>query len=248
LNVLKLLLSRKLTAGRRSSSYGVLEIGPNGAPFHFRHATTDKYVIAEVLAKSQYGCLRGRSNVSWIVDAGANIGTSALWLLNEFPEAKLIAIESDPENFAVLEKNLRPFGTRVVCLNKALWSTAEDLMVIHGGFRDGGEWAHQVGRLNAALKHAGEVQGITITQLLAEHQIDTIDILKIDIEGAEREVFVGKSEWLSRVRTIAIELHDTECRKAFVDASRPFGRAISQHGEVTLWENEAMAIDSIIAV
>src|SRR5690242_3617740 len=53
--------------------------------FHFRHGTTDKYVIADVLLDGQYDCLIGLSGVRTIVDVGANIGATSVVLLNAYP-------------------------------------------------------------------------------------------------------------------------------------------------------------------
>ncbi len=73
-----------------------------------------------------------------------------------------------------------------------------------------------------------------------EFHIDFIDILKIDIEGAERFVFDKASpEWIKNVRCIAIELHDSECRERFLSAVSSYDAKLSRHGEVNLWERSS---------
>lgn len=203
--------------------------------FHFRHATTDKYVIADVLLSAEYGFLLGLEDVSTVLDIGANIGTTSVLLLNAYPEATVIAIEPDQGNFAVLRENLRPYGSRAIALQNALWHRQEDLVVDRGHFRDGGEWSFQVKAKGA--DDCFEVEGITLAQLMARYDLRTIDILKVDIEGAERYVFDASiSEQLSRTRHIAVELHDQESRKAFLDCVAPFRGHLSEHGDVTFWQ------------
>lgn len=199
-------------------------------PFHFRHGTTDRYVIAEVLVREQYRCLLGIPEVGTILDAGANIGTASVYLLNAYPAARLIALEPDPGNFEVLCRNLAPYGPRAVCLQKALWHERRPLAT-HRHFGDGGNWSIPVEPATD-----GTVDSTTVEDLRREHGLSTIDILKMDIEGAELHV-LGRdaTTWLGRVRVLAVELHDDDCRKALADATASFPARTSRHGEVTLW-------------
>jgi FkbM family methyltransferase len=208
-------------------------------PFHFRHATTDKYIIVEVLLSGQYECLLGARDVHTIIDAGANIGTTSVFLLNAYPDATVIALEPDPGNFAVLARNLSYYGARAIPLQQALWHRSEPLVLDRGHFRDGGEWSFQVKSTGSSDRP--EVEGLTLDELVNAFNLDTVDILKIDIEGAERHVFgPSRPASLDRVTTIAIELHDTESRQAFFRAVAPFEGQITQLGEVTLWRRSEM--------
>jgi FkbM family methyltransferase len=191
-------------------------------------------VIAEVFVKSQYACLGGLTNVKTIVDAGANIGATSVYLLEVYPSAHVIAIEPDPYNFQMLQKNLADYGSRVSCLRSALWGTEAELRILRGAFRDGGEWSCQVTPSLTACE--SDVRALTVSKLMDDFNLKMIDILKVDIEGAEREVFRGSSaEWLRRTRTIAIELHDAECRTRFTQAIAPFQATVKAFGEVTCW-------------
>lgn len=204
-------------------------------PFHFRHATTDKYIIVEVLQNLQYACLRGIEGVRTIVDAGANIGTASVFLLNAYPHATVIALEPDPGNFEVLARNLSYYGPRAIAVRQALWHRAESLTLDRGHFRDGGEWTFQVRPATAG--EAVEVEGATFSDLSRRFKLQTVDILKVDIEGAEREVFAqAPPESWKAVRTLAVELHDESCRAAFSRAMSSLQGQVSQHGEVTLWQ------------
>jgi FkbM family methyltransferase len=230
---LKLLASRKRL--RRWLPEWHVWIRDYPHPFHFRHATTDKYVMADVLLDAQYQCLLGLTGIRTILDIGANIGTTSVLLLNAYPAATVLALEPDAGNFAVLQKNIAPYGSRAVALRMALWHRPEALTIDRGLFRDGGAWSFQVRSRRDA--DSPEVDGITLAELIQRYELDSIDILKIDIEGAERSVFEPSiTPCLRHVKRIAIELHDARGREAFLGCVKRFPGQISQHGEVTLWQ------------
>jgi FkbM family methyltransferase len=177
------------------------------------------------------------SDVSVIVDAGANIGTASIWFLNQYPSATVYSLEPDPDNYAMLQKNVSYYGSRAIPIRKALWSHRAPLRIVRGQYRDGGEWAHQVAPSTDPVE--SEVEGLSVSELCRRFAIPQIDILKIDIEGAERPLFEGNvTEWLGRVRAIAIELHDEACRRAFLGAVQRFPGRLSGCGEVTVWHRD----------
>jgi len=55
---------------------------------------------------------------------------------------------------------------------------------------------------------AGRVRAITLEKLMADYGLERIDLLKVDVEGAEKEIFEHASPWIDRVGLIAVELHD----------------------------------------
>lgn len=234
-DALKLLTSRKRLRRWLPDWTTRISIRDYPYPFHFRHATTDKYIIADVLLDAQYECLMALDGVRTIVDVGANIGTTSVVLLNEYPQATIVALEPDTGNFSVLQKNLAPYGARAMALRCALWHRCEELAIDRGHFRDGGAWSFQVRPTNAG--DIAEVEGVTLVDVMQRFGLKTIDILKIDIEGAEQYVFESSvSASLPKIGRIAIELHDEACRNVFLRSVGPLNGRLSQHGEVTLWE------------
>ena len=233
LGAAKLFVSRRLFQPYLPLWTTTLSLKGYPHPFHFRHATTDKYVIHEVLILGQYQCISNLPRIRTIVDAGANIGSASVFLLNNYPESRLIALEPDPGNFKVLSNNLSNYGNRAVAIRKALWPRNESLEISRGNFRDGGEWSIQVRKAGDTGNH--DVSGTTIPDLMRELNLDGIDILKIDIEGAEFQLFQADTSWLDRVRFLAIEIHDHESRLAFDSAVSRFPNSCAQFGEVTLW-------------
>ena len=139
-----------------------------------------------------------------IIDAGANIGMATLFFTQQYPQAKIIAIEPEASNYAILRQNCAGLAN-VVLVNAALWPT-EQALVIQDPAAE--KWAFSVtsGKNTANVE---TVKGVTIPGLLRELGGRQIDILKLDIEGAERELFNTAAEsWIEAVGQIIIELHD----------------------------------------
>jgi FkbM family methyltransferase len=207
--------------------------GHRRRPFHFRPRTSDAAVIAQVLLDDNYACLLGVPDVHLIVDAGANIGAASVFLLEAYPEAVVIALEPDAGNFAVLERNLAYYGSRAHSVRAALWDRPAALSMDRGRFRDGREWTFQV---RPSDNGDAEVESTTIPGILDAFRVAQIDILKIDIERAERTVFQESARaWLDRVRVIAVELHDAECEDAFHRAVAPLPGEVMRVGDLTVW-------------
>jgi hypothetical protein len=78
------------------------------------------------------------------------------------------------------------------------------------------------------------VQGVTINSVLKTSGFERISILKIDIEGGERELFSGPLDWLEATDNIVIELHGADCARIFFDAVKQHNFEISTSRELTV--------------
>jgi FkbM family methyltransferase len=166
-----------------------------------RPATSDLRCLRKVFVNNEYA-IPFETNPRLIVDAGANIGLATLFFSGKFPGTKIIAIEPEPSNYDLLVRNCSGV-TNVTLWNAAVWNTDTSLQIANP---DADKWAFTVepGTLNGS-----GIKALTIPQILAQSGHDTIDILKLDIEGTERELFqAGCEEWLPRVKMIILELHD----------------------------------------
>jgi hypothetical protein len=81
---------------------------------------------------------------------------------------------------------------------------------------------------------AADLQATSIPALLEESGFAEIDLLKLDIEGAEAVLFSGDCDWLGRVRNIVIELHGEACRQSFFDALSSYQYDLTTSGELTV--------------
>lgn len=185
-------------------------------PIYSRYGTSDSSVFHQIFVHEEYSKLGNIDHVNWIIDCGANVGYSSVYLLNKYPQATVIAIEPDPGNFELCSMNLAPYGKRAYVINSAIWSSTVDL-VIDRPLKDNGEWAIQVRPCQPGEIPA--LNAIGIKSLFEDFNIDQVDILKVDIETAELEVFAHNyQEWLNKVKYIAIELHGKECENVFFQA------------------------------
>ena len=195
-----------------------------------RLKTTDEWVYKQVLLRYEYAAdLRFTPKV--ILDAGANIGMTSIFFAHRYPEAQIIAVEPEPANYSVLIHNVRPYP-RIIPVNAALWNRDGKINIAQPdpGSVGGGEcgFITREGR-------GAEVRAITMCTLMRELGVARIDLAKIDIEGAEQELFEDCG-WLAGVRCVMLELHDQlrpGCTAAVEPAMRAFSRAY--RGETTFY-------------
>jgi FkbM family methyltransferase len=178
-------------------------------PFYVRPGTSDAGGIVQNVLREEWGAFFPPGPIRCIVDAGANCGDTTAWYLSKFPQATVVALEPDPDNYAMLCKNCEPYGPRAVLLNLALWSSDAKLTVQTKEKTDS-FWVDE-----ADGDAASVCEGISMPQLLQLIRFETIDILKLDIEGAELQLFSSHpEEWLPSVRCVAMEIHGPKIREA----------------------------------
>lgn len=178
-----------------------------------RKNTSDLPTFVQVFITQEYK--RNFNNPKVIFDCGANIGLFSVYIKNKYPESTIIAVEPDPENFIQLQKNIQDYNS-VFCENKGIWNKDTKLKV-YDKFNSG-KW----GMVVEEDLESGNIQAISINSLMKKHNLKHIDLLKIDIETSEKQLFSDNyGEWLPLVKTIFIELHDSMekgCSKSFFKA------------------------------
>jgi FkbM family methyltransferase len=184
-----------------------------------------------VFVDQEYAPVANIPQVKTIVDCGANIGLTSMYLLERYPNARLLAIEANPRNAEICRRNLRSYGDHASVITAGIWSRGDwdstVPLVLDHKFGDGREWATTV--KEAPSNVAPDVPGISL-QAVCE-RVGEIDLLKVDIEGCEAVVFAGDSEaWLPRVRNIAIELHGRDCSEIFFAALGGYNIDLSHCG------------------
>jgi FkbM family methyltransferase len=209
-----------------------VEIAGVRHPVHLRVRTTDVLLCQQILLDAQYdSTLAVRPQV--VVDAGANIGLASIFYANRYPEAKIVAIEPEPSNYEMLRKNVALYPN-IVPIHAALWSENK---MLSGSSVDTGHHAYQVSKENELddQGHCGTVRGLTLRELMTDLGIQQIDLLKVDIEGSEKEVFQNSADWIGHVGIIAIEIHEwirSGCNESVYGAAKDFG-VRWQRGETT---------------
>jgi FkbM family methyltransferase len=203
----------------------LIRLHPSRVEHHLyaRRGTSDLDVFGMVFSAGEYEPVSDQSDVRFILDGGGNVGYSAAWFLATFPDAVVCSIEPDADNVQLLRRNLEPYGPRAIVLHAALWSTNTDVTVV-GGYRDGRSWSRQVHPLGGVGAAGAAVPAVTIDEVMRMVGVERISILKLDVEGAEAELFRNPHTWIDAVDAIAVELHDDA---GFGDATAAFRAAIA---------------------
>jgi FkbM family methyltransferase len=174
-----------------------------------RIGTTDIPTFEQVFINSEYASPNLPESAKVIVDLGANIGLATVFFALRYREAEILSIEPEENNFDLLKSNTMALGTRVKTQRAAVW-TKDGFINLHTESDSGvplGEWGAQVSDRNNSDKRS--VKCNTVGSLLHEAGFANVDILKIDVEGAELELFSdGVEEWLAKIKLIIIETHD----------------------------------------
>ena len=174
-----------------------------------RFGTSDIAAFQQVFVDREYQSGNLPSEASVIVDLGANIGMATVYFGLLYPKARILAVEPEADNFVLLCLNAAGLGARVSYENAAVWRE-DGTINLHTQDTTG----HQLGaweiRVSEGQDHAaGTVRSYRLETLLHRAGIVKVDILKIDIEGAEMELFEHNPEtWLDKVRLVIVETHD----------------------------------------
>ncbi|HSE27296.1 MAG TPA: FkbM family methyltransferase [Gemmatimonadales bacterium] len=169
-----------------------------------RAGTSDIEVAGSVFGDGEFEPITA-PDCRLILDGGAHIGASALHFARRYPGATVVAVEPERENYELLRINTAGCPN-VVPVRAALWSCEGTLDLWDRGT---GPWGYTVIGAARGWELLGQaVPAVTIGALLRRAGWQSIDILKLDIEGAEKEVLLSAAEWIARVRVVIVELHE----------------------------------------
>jgi FkbM family methyltransferase len=185
-----------------------------------RSRTTDPEVLWQVFVARRFEPLL--KLVHWkpklIIDGGAYVGYSAAMFASTFPQAQVFAVEPDISNFEVLcantIKGVKP-------LRAGIWGVPGSLKIVAPHVH---KWGLQTEATSAADPDA--VPAVTIAEILESSGQASIDILKFNVEGAEKDIFSADCGWLAHTRLLMVDLHDhmrPGCTKAVFDSVKKFG-------------------------
>ena len=225
-----------------------------------RPKATDFTVMQNVFG-GEYHFLLDRSGFRprTILDAGSNVGMSSLLFALYYPKAIIVAVEPQADNFDVLLLNARRFGN-IYAEKKGLWSRDTFLDVAAPDHND--EFHSGTLHLPASKRQdaftvrevsasESNVQAVSIESLLTQHSLQCFEMIKMDVEGAEKTLFdnhpSGASgdphsrDWLEGVKLLMAETHDrfvpgsSAAMQTVADAlQRPFKKALVS--ELTVWD------------
>lgn len=179
-----------------------------GIPIEIRASTSDLEVALDSLCGEFDQLIEqvGHLEHDIVVDAGGCIGTAAIVFSKAYPDAKILTIEPSPENFKLLSDNVRHYPN-IVPVNGALTSESGRMELYDRGM---GDWGHSLLRNSAQNKGQliATVDCVSVADLLKQNGAAGIDIIKIDIEGGEKDLFSRNTDWVDDTKAICIELHE----------------------------------------
>jgi FkbM family methyltransferase len=192
-----------------------MRMHPSGLrfPIEMTTALSDIYNYDEVIRSRVYSLpsiLRQRINGKPIVDMGAYIGLSAAYFASRHPDSPVLAVEPHDRNFRILSSNTAAYGGQIGVRQAAFVS------------QEGGVGRTILESPDAHMTHLYSADGTdggnpgTIAEAMTPGRVlDEVDgaeigLLKVDIEGAERDVFgsTGIDELLAQTQLLMIETHD----------------------------------------
>ena len=189
----------------------------HGRLFSLKMRYGDVFILGEILHEKQYAVRSQLPPRPVIVDAGANIGISAMWFLACYPDATLHAFEPESGNYRLLAEN---FGhvQRVRLFQSALGRKVGEV-TLHLG--------RSPGEHSLISSETGEDERVRLTTLASHmdaENLDRIDLLKLDVEGSELDVLVGLGERIRDVSVLVGEVHEKLVNEG------EFYRFLHQHG------------------
>ena len=203
----------KITRTKRTDS---LRIKCLKAPLKLRsRGSSDRIAFYKVILNKEYE-FDLPFTPQYIIDAGANIGLVSVYFANRYPNAKIIAIEPEKSNFEVLLENIKPYP-QITGLNMALWHQSSWVRI-----KDGAPGTMSFIVEECTPDVPGAVYAISLKEVMVKYGFNEIDLLKMDIEGSEKDILSHDyDEWLSRTNAFIVELHDNiheGCSAAFLNA------------------------------
>lgn len=193
-----------------------------GKYIKLRPRSSDIIVYKQIFVWEEYK-FPVRFKPTVIIDGGGNIGLSALYFSAKFPDARVFVLEPDAENFQVLRENTAD-NPKIIPIETALWGSNISFKTESSA----GFWGTQIHEDESGKR------ALTIPDLMRQFDLEMIDILKLDIEGAEKDLFQSDVAWLERTRMIVIELHDfmmPDCSKIFFSAIKNLNYSLDICGE-----------------
>ena len=205
---------------RRRSAWCV-RLRNQSAPVYVRPSASDYLVLRDLFEDHEYGPV-SQFNLPpnpTILDLGGNIGLSVRYFLQLYPAARITVVEPDTGNLDLLRLNCKDaIATGQVIPVRAFAAAKDGEAAID---RSDQPWGFKKRDSNDNPPPNSEmISCVSIPTLVGTAKFDHIDLLKVDIEGAEKELFANCRDWIYLVRHIAIETHSPYTVEDFYNALR----------------------------
>ena len=183
----------------------------NGLRLKVRTGTSDLPVVNEMFVHDAYSPIFNRADSTSPmvgIDIGAHIGTFTALAGTRFPKVKLYSFEPSPENFRLLQENIRLNGleSRVVSVQKAVAGERGEARLFASTDDTGGGSLYTGDEANRQTSCSVSI--ITLQDIFETFNLQTVDFLKMDCEGSEYEIFYSTPpQYLRQVSQMIVEYH-----------------------------------------
>jgi FkbM family methyltransferase len=187
-------------AGKRASLIRTLDF-KNGPSFAVRDGASAAHTFAEIFLEDCYPreLLVGAET---IIDVGANIGLFSYYARRQAPAARIFAFEADPATFKLLVENTRHLS--VDCSHRAVASCDDEIEFFSAPIS---AWSSMYAVLGAAGGERVKVRATRLSEFVRQREIRQIDVLKIDVEGAEYDILLGDTKlWKTSIKALLVEV------------------------------------------
>lgn len=176
-------------------------------------------VFVSQVYRAAVRCVQGARSV---IDLGSNIGLSALYFAAHLPKARIYCVEPGADTYAFMNQNVAELraGSRLESLQGAVWDAECRLHADPAA----APYSNALTMRLAGPDQPGEFSGYPMAEIIRRSGFRRVDLLKADIEGAERQLFANDVSWLDAVGAIAIEFHGTS------RADARFDHVVAAHG------------------
>jgi FkbM family methyltransferase len=198
-------LLAKLRGTKRATAPASIRVG-SGTIIALRDCRTDLAIFEQVILLGDCLPVEAGEYPEYIIDAWAHIGCSSIYYALKYPGARILAVEAAASNFKQLCKNVEKISA-IRPLHAAVFYRTGQVMVTNPTDEP---WGYQVGSPDQSPPDSGSmIRAMTINELIQFSGFPRVDILKLDIEGAEKEIFeTDAKSWLPMVHVMTVELHD----------------------------------------
>ena len=191
----------------------------DGLTITLRRNSGDAMTVAEVYLYDCYACRAQLSSNPIVVDIGGFIGDFALYAVKRLNARRVIVCEPSPRNWNLLLRNIanNGYADRILPINMAVTDGTDAMMNIDTP----DEYQCTVSAYNSGSQALSLVPGISLSKLLHDQSIESVDLLKIDCEGGEYAILdSASSDVLHRIRNIVFEYHDVDGGWSKLDTAR----------------------------
>lgn len=198
-----------------------VELTLPGVPAPLWVGPDDGFLLVEIFRWHIYDAgLAGP--VRLILDLGANIGLASVYFAMKYPQATIVAVEPDDANCRLFRQNTAPFAN-VRLIQGGVWHREARLVCRNPEAEKFSLQFEESGEASAGLS------AYPVPHFVREGGGGPIDILKMDVEGAEVRILSGDcSAWLPLARVVFVEAHGPEAEKTVESSLRRHGLALAR--------------------